>query len=145
MKILSTEMDGFVRKTHKFMLENLKKGIESPTVIFTELSPTNFYKITMKRMRDKPDFIKNPLEVHRIEMKQSAELEYCYCPRFTFDESWMIADESVRRPLSQKNYSKILTTGKHSLKTTSDRYILVVEYESDLSGVCQRGGGGYFF
>ena len=144
MKVLSTEMDGFVRKTHKLMLENLKKGIESPTVIFTELSPTNFFKITVKRMREKPDFIKNPLDVHQIHMK-SEELEYCYVPRFTFDESWMLPDESVRRPVSQKNYRKILTTGKHSLKTTSDRYILVVEYESDLSGVCQRGGGGLFF
>lgn len=133
MRKLSTEMDSFVKKTHLSMLENMKNKIDAPKIVFSELSPTNFYRITMERVRQKPDFIRNPLEVDQIIMNQNTELEYCYCLRFNFDESWMNLDESVRRPKCQKNYSKFLTTGKDSSTTANDRYMLVCTYDSNLT------------
>ena len=116
------------------MIENIKKGIDVPLVFFSEFSPTRFYKISVRKVRQKPEFAKNQLLVEQISLNHSPELQFCYCLRSTFDESWMTVDDSFRKPTAYNNYKFFLTTGRESsISAKKDRFILVVEYDCNLS------------
>ena len=138
MRKLSNEMEAFIKKSHTFMIENAKKGLLVPKVLFTELSPTGFYKISLKKVRVKPAFATDQLLVEQISLNHSPELQYCYCLRPSFDESWMTVDESFRKPVSQQNYKFFLTTGRESsISANKNVFLLVVEYECNLRGGSQ--------
>jgi len=116
------------------MIENAKKNLVVPKVMFTELSPTGFYKISFKKVRQKPAFATDHILVEQISLNHSQELQYCYCLRPSFDESWMQVDETSRKLTSQKNYKYFLTTGRESsISANKNGFILVVEYDCNLS------------
>ena len=50
-----------------------------------------------------PEMAQNPIFSHHISLNHSPELQFCYCLRSTFDESWMTVDDSFRKPTAYNN------------------------------------------